>query len=179
MFERPSFFYCSFGVSLEEAAPDHVYVHYYDHNHLTIEQRRRAQEATREVVGKAALGEVQLVERVMSSRWIGCLLTDTVKVETEAEIDCADCGMDCAIGSRVEAAPKGGVGQPSARQVYHSIRVLADRVHVPARLHGLRKSQSSKYCAMRPNCSWCAAGKGRCRVVVGRQTRGRLMRRGL
>lgn len=90
------------------------------------------------------------------------------------ETGCEDCGMDCAIGTTVELGTKVEIDQLLARQECRWTLVLAG----PCRhFHDQKKSQSSKCYVKRQNCSWSGVERGRCRVVVGRQTRGRRLQK--
>ena len=82
--------------------------------------------------------------------------------------------MDYATGTTVELAMEAETDQLLVRQEYHSILFLDDHGRL---VRGQRRSRSSRYCVKRQSCFWSGAERGRSRVEVGRQTRGRRLQK--
>lgn len=106
---------------------------------------------------------------MLSSIWTGYLLKGKAEPVSATETDCEDCGMGCAIETTVELGAKVEIDQLLTRQECHYSLVLAGCCR---RFHGQKRSQSSRCCVKRQNCSWSGAERDRFRLVVGRQTRG-------
>lgn len=98
-----------------------------------------------------------------------------VKVVSLAGIGFADCGMDYAIGKRIELLGLEG-DQLLAKQECLPSLDLADHCR---RLRGQKRSQNSRCCVKKPNCSLIFAESDQCRVVVDRQPRGRWVQKKL
>lgn len=172
---RSNFFYCFSGVSLEVVVVRETHcVYLVVHDRLATGQQKWAREVKKEEDRMAGPEEHSWDGQVLSSILTGCLRKGMAEgeVASVAEIGFADCGMGYAIGKRVEHLGLEG-DQLLAKQECLPSLALADDCR---RLRGQKRSQNSRCCVKKPNCSWIVAERDQCRAVVDRQPRGRWVR---